>query len=290
MHQAVVVIAAIVAMSLPGAATARATRAPSGQIDIAYGQPTDHRHQPLYEFLRSNHALERLQTILSPFRLPRRLVMKVEHCNGEPDAWYEEGAVTVCYEYLDEVRQSAPEETGPSGVSRVDAIVGPLMDVFLHEFSHALFDLLAVPVLGREEDAADQVAAFMMLQFQKEEARRLILGTAHIYRTWVLQAHEVVPIKAFSDVHGTPAQRFYNLLCIAYGADPALFRGMVEQEHLPKERAEGCAYEYRQVAYAFRRLIGPHVDRARARKVLSARWLPEVSTRPQRRPRAPHLR
>jgi hypothetical protein len=25
------------------------------------------------------------------------------------------------------------------------------------------------------------------------------------------------------DVHGTPAQRFYNLLCIAYGADAQLF-------------------------------------------------------------------
>jgi len=28
-------------------------------------------------------------------------------------------------------------------------------DLFLHELGHAVFDLLKIPVLGREEDAAD---------------------------------------------------------------------------------------------------------------------------------------
>jgi hypothetical protein len=36
------------------------------------------------------------------------------------------------------------------------------------------FEMLRLPVLGREEDAADQVSAYIMLQLGKVEARRLI--------------------------------------------------------------------------------------------------------------------
>ena len=60
--------------------------------------------------------------------------------------------------------------------------------------------------------------------------------------------------------HSTPAQRLFNLLCIAYGFDKVLFAEAVEQRWLPKERAEACADEYRQVDFAYRTLIAPHVD------------------------------
>jgi hypothetical protein len=246
----------------------------SAAIEITYADPANPLHRNLHDVLRQHEALEKVQAILSPFRLPRTVAMKVQGCNGEVEAWYENAAITVCYEYLEEVWRSAPNDGSSTGIDRIDAIVGPLVDVFLHEFGHALFDVLAIPVLGREEDAADQVAAFLMLQFQPEEARRLIRGTAHLYRTWVRQGPWFNRTKTFADVHGTPAQRFYNLLCIAYGADPELFRDTVEQEHLPRERAENCADEYRQVAYAVQQLIRPHVDEAAAKQVLSRRWLP----------------
>ncbi len=130
-----------------------------------------------------------------------------------------------------------------------------------------MFDLLQLPILGREEEAADQVSAFIMLQLGKEEARRLILGTAYAYRIefrrsilpyvfiglglvlitvgalsarlWIIGSGAAVALSValclavvntyagnqqFADEHGTPAFRFYNLLCIAYGADPSLVR------------------------------------------------------------------
>jgi hypothetical protein len=41
--------------------------------------------------------------------------------------------------------------------------------MFLHETGHAVFDLLEVPVLGREEDAADLFSAYIMLHFGKDD-------------------------------------------------------------------------------------------------------------------------
>ena len=71
----------------------------------------------------------------------------------------------------------------------------------------------------------------------------------------------------FADEHGTPAQRFYNLLCIAYGAEADLFADVVKEGYLPKDRAEGCKGEYWQVRKAFQRLISPHIDLTMAREI-----------------------
>ena len=47
-----------------------------------------------------------------------------------------------------------PAKTTPAGVAPIDALIGPFLDVFLHEAGHAVFGALQIPLFGREEDAA----------------------------------------------------------------------------------------------------------------------------------------
>ena len=161
-----------------------------------------------------------------------------------------------------------------------------MTDTALHEFGHAIFEIYKLPVFGREEDAADQVAAYIELQLGKDQARRLIGGVAYAYFTEAKAETKTPKLERFANEHATPAQRLYNVMCIAYGADPKLFGDVVAKGHLPKERAEGCADEYRQAAFAFETLIGPHLDRKLAQKVLRKSWLPapkaKLSSRPSR--------
>ena len=136
-----------------------------------------------YDQLKEVGFLEKFQRFLTPFRLPRALLVKVEGCDGDANAFYENNVITICYEYIELLRKTMPAETTAAGVTPIDAIVGPLFDTSLHEFAHALFEMLRLPVLGREEDAADQVSAYIMLQLGKVEARRLIRGVAYAYKT-----------------------------------------------------------------------------------------------------------
>jgi len=269
---------------VPGRALAAppATAEPN-RIDIAYLPPADPRQAALHELLTSRRVLEKLQAFLAPFRLPARVVLKVQDCDGTANAYSGEGTVTVCYEYLDEVWRNVPVETTPEGVAPVDALVGPMVDVFFHEFAHVLFALLEVPVLGREEDAADQLSAYLMLHFGPAEARRLIAGSAYQFKP-DLKPELKLQLKEFSNSHGIAAQRFYNLLCIAFGAKPDLFNDLVTGGHLPLERAIGCEDEYRALAYAFETLIGPHIDDAMAKEVMARQWLPDGTTKPPPRP------
>ena len=69
------------------------------------------------------------------------------------------------------------------------------------------------------------------------------------------------------------AQRFYNVMWIAYGWNAKLFADVVEKTYLPEDPAEGREDEYRQVSYAMQTLFGPHIDREQASKVRAGQWL-----------------
>jgi hypothetical protein len=241
------------------------------RIQISYVPPKNPAHEPILKLLKERQVLEKFKGLLSALRLPRALLLKVEGCDGESNAWYADDAVTVCYEYLEDILQNAPKETTSAGVTRSDAIVGPTLEVFLHEVGHAVFDYLSVPVLGREEDAADQFAAYVLLQFAESDARRLIYGVAYSYN--IDASKPSTKKNPFADEHGLPAQRFYNVLCMAYGADSKLFADLVDKGYLPRERAEGCADEYEQVIRALNKLIGPYIDQTRAKQVRARQWL-----------------
>jgi Putative metallopeptidase len=275
MISAVLALAIIWTALLPQTA-AQTALAQRGEVSVIYVPPKNPAHQSIYEQLNEIGFLEKVREFLSPVQLPRTLLVKLEGCDGDANASYENDTIVICYEYIDELRKNVPEGTTEDGVTEVDALAGPLLDTILHEVAHAMFDMLRVPVLGREEEAADQVAAYIMLQLGKAEARRLIAGAAYAYKTEAEAAKTPPGVKQFAGAHGTPAQRFYNLLCLAYGADPQLFGDIMEKGHLPKERAEDCKEEYQQVAYAFQQLIGPHLDPVLAKEVMDKTWLPDA--------------
>ena len=260
----------ITAMAIPAFAASKTNR-----VSIRYVPPKNPAHQEIYTELKQRGALEKLQNLLSPFRLPRTLRISLTGCDGEADAFYEDGDITICYEYINELFENMPQEKTPGGFVPIDTVIGPLFEVSLHEFAHALFDMLELPVFGREEDAADQVAAYALLQFGESESRRLIAGTAYAYHMDEKKIDQCRSMEDYAGEHGTPAQRFFNVLCIAYGADTKLFSDIVSKGYLPKTRAEYCEEEYEQVQDAVDLLIVPHIDLDLADKLMDNAWLPE---------------
>ena len=79
--------------------------------------------------------------------------------------------------------------------------------------------------------------------------------------------------QARADVHELPAQRYFNVLCMAYGADPNLFSDAIQYWHLPASRAKNCHYEYLRFQYAFNALIGPYLDQELCDKTKEKAWL-----------------
>ena len=286
-----VVIASLLAggVALAGTKAPATTTPPRSMFRGSYEPPKNPEHDGLYEDLQTKQILEKLSDALTAIRLKEPLRMKFAGCDGTSNAWYDDddGIITFCYEYVAELEHSGRDAVVhgiPADVARDGAVVF----VLLHEISHALFHRLRVPVLGREEDAADQVAAFMLLRAGEGIARRVLIGAAWMYLHDA--AGRMPDEEDFSDVHGLDSQRFYNVLCMAHGSNPAAFQGMVEKGYLPKERAESCAEEYQQVSYAARKLIDPSMDAqtwARTRERHKVHWEKKEDPPPAALPPSP---
>jgi len=281
--QTAIPIAIVAAIGLLACDAVNAQSSRTGRVDILYVATKSAELKPVYEYLKEKRALEKIRGILSPLRLPHRLTIRAQDCDGVSNAWYDEGTVTICYEFVDDIWKNAAAETTAAGVSPIDTVLGPLADVVLHEVGHAVFDIWKVPIFGREEDAADQFSAYIMLQFKKDDARRLILGNAYQYKN-DLRPDAPIALTKFADEHGTPAQRFYNVLCLAYGSDPKFYQDIVDKGYLPQARSEGCEDEYAQVSHAFKTLIGPHIDHKHAKMQQQGIRLAPVDTAPRLRP------
>ena len=255
------------------------------RIFIAYLPPENPALQQLYGFLRQHEALESVQQILTPFRSPEDLTIKAAECKSV-NAWYRrenfKPTVTICYELLKHILDSLPNENSAAGVTPADAAVGQFIWLTLHEVGHATFDVLDVPIFGHAEDAADNFATYIMLQFGEGQAHRLIAGAAWAWKTYLgdYKRNPVIPIRlsSFASDHGLPQERFYNLACLAFGADRVGFADLAS--YLPETRSQRCIFEYRMLARAFGKAITPHVDQDLAKRVLDTNWLQRLESEP----------
>ena len=253
-----------------------------GAIKIAYDIPKDAKLKRTYDMVRERNSLELMQEIFSPFKLPEDIHIKTTECNGVPNAYFSRendvATIRICYEYLHQIYTMMPKTTTAEGITPREALIGQLLFAVAHEFGHAAFDVYDVPVFGRQEDAADQFATYFLLQFGGERAQRLIWGAAFAYHEYIRKVNDKVkvtlPIAAFSSDHGAPEERFYNLVCIAYGYDPEIFAAVVEKDYLPEARAKVCKYEYANLKYAVKTAIMPHVDDAMCQRVLATTVFP----------------
>jgi hypothetical protein len=262
----------------PARAQGAAPMATPGQVKVSYEEPSNPKFSHHYEALKRRRVLERLQAFLAPLRLPRELTVRLAECNGADTMPYMSGGpVTLCYEIVDKIVTITAEHASNPREQTLVAD-GTFVQAVLHEVAHAVFDLLQVPVWGREDDAADRVSAVVMVQFGEEVALTTIVGTAKFFEysqhTWTGAD--------FAELNSTEAQRFYNYLCIAYGGDPITFRFLAPRPGppsatglpaLPEKRARQCAREYAQVSHAFDLRIMPYVDPDMVVKVKASQWL-----------------
>ena len=128
-----------------------------------------------------------------------------------------------------------------AGASEEDGFVtSNLISVFYHELGHAVIDTMQVPIFGQEEDAADVFSILLIDEiFEPESANIIAYDAAFGFHA---EAQENTP--AFWDVHGPDEQRYYNLVCIFYGANPDLREELAQELGLPEERAISCPEEY----------------------------------------------
>lgn len=221
-----------------------------------YEKPDSKELHSLFETLRDSRILESwtgyLNRILKP--LPHQIETAFAEC-GKANSNYDpkRRRITMCYEEADRSFHIL-NSLGYEGEHQLlTAWIGSMLHQLYHELGHALIDMLSLPVLGKEEDGADQFAVVVLLGHP--QGWNLALGAADYF-------HEMAAIESelgLNPSHRHPffSQRYYNVLCLTYGSDPAKHGALVERGRLPKDRAESCRIEYVRAAYGWGTLLEP---------------------------------
>jgi len=271
--------AAFLLSAAPAVAHELMTGLKTDMFDYEYVEPKNPAHRPIYETMKEKRVLENFQEFLAPLRLPIRITLKLEGCDGVANATFWDSAIKVCYEFIEYLRSQAPKAQ-KWGLTVKDSMIALVVDVFLHETGHAVLEDLDIPFFGREEDAADYFASYLLLQFSKPDARRLILGTSFLGDADSMERQmsageremRATKMQLVADPHSLPGQRYFNRLCMAYGADPILFADAISVGGLPENRAKHCRYEYQTNAHAFKILVAPYIDDELQKKVMARKW------------------
>jgi hypothetical protein len=123
-----------------------------------------------------------------------------------------------------------------------------------HEMGHLLINELQLPVLGREEDAADQLGLIgLFLRHNKPKDLSFYQKLVDVAEYWRMEWQR--PKSSYEEVqpwdsHALDVQRFYNIACLIYGSDPDNLGWVLETTGLPVERGLYCDQEYQQARYA----------------------------------------
>jgi hypothetical protein len=141
-------------------------------------------------------------------------------------------------------------------------VSGNMLFVLLHELAHATIAELDLPVLGKEEDAADAFASLTLIHIKSAFSERVLTEAA---KGWFMADRRDVKegdTLPYYDEHGLNQQRAFQIVCYMVGADPIRFKDLATETKLPKERQESCSEDYRKAAKAWGVLLQPHLRTA----------------------------
>lgn len=233
-----------------------------GQMTVVYEDATSPEAQNGKQLLEDAQILEELAASVNDLLvLPYDIPLKGAQCDDANAFWSPaDQAMTICYEYPD---MSEFIFTQAGDADPLDSAMNAVVATFYHEMGHMTIDIYELPATGREEDTADQLSAFMLLQPDDDgnldpDSVQAVVDAAREFDAYSQIGGELDD-SAFSDVHSLDATRKFNLLCWVYGADPDGQADLVSSGQLPQDRADGCDVEFAKMDYAWASLLEPHL-------------------------------
>jgi Putative metallopeptidase len=137
--------------------------------------------------------------------------------------------------------------------------LGNTLFALLHEMAHGLIADLGLPVLGREEDAADAFATIAMLEMKTEFTHRVLVNAA---KSWMIvdrRTRESGEPVVYYDAHGLDLQRAYNIICLMVGSDPDQFDDLAGEVNMPEDRRGTCMGDYSNASWSWNKALAPYL-------------------------------
>lgn len=229
-----------------------------GQLKVVYTPPKTAKGKVWEGAIRDGQFYEKAASRLNNYLLWPRDVLIVIGETGTANCFYYPGKhrIHISYEMYDFLWDRFKTIENEAKALRHTLLC---MDfIFYHEMGHCLVGELDLPITGREEDAADDLAAVSLAE-GGTYGGEVALAAAQFFE---LMSREADPKKLpFWDEHSLDAQRFYNILSVFYGSDPN--RYLFIENIVPKNRLARCQQDFKHKQRSWDRILNQHLRQPR---------------------------
>lgn len=231
---------------------------PKGEVKVEWQEPANEEDQIGYELLKASQTRELAKALAEAFQLPKPLTVKgVNGVGSGPFYQPQDNSITLPYGFtalaFEVLAKSNPEDSEEELGERIGAVDSFILE---HEFGHALIANYHLPILGKEEDAADAIATALLL---KAEGGAGYAAAAAAFWADFSGRQEPPALVDYADAHSLDLQRAFDVLCWVAGSSEKSFREVAELEVLPESRLASCPAEYEQVVNSITQELEPHL-------------------------------
>jgi hypothetical protein len=233
-----------------------------GKMTATYEDATSPQAITGRDIMKNDHLLEDLaEGITQSLKLPYDIPLIGKQCDTANAYWsHDDKAVTICYE---DAADALEIYTKAGDADPKASAINSEIATFYHETGHMVIDIYDLPATGREEDVADQLAAYILLAPGPDgkidpASVQAVKDFAREFKGYSEQRGEIDE-RLLSDVHSLDLARMYNLECWVYGSDPVGNADLVRSGSLPQDRADGCETEFNKLSKSWDRLLGPYL-------------------------------
>lgn len=229
--------------------------AQKGQIKVSFIAPKSEISKAVHEAFVADktNGIQVLMNVISGlYKLPRNMDVVFAE-TGTVNAWYDpqNHAVIMAYDFVEFMIKDAVANK-PTEQEAIQYATGAILFTLMHEMGHALIGEMDVPVVGREEDAADEFATMILLDCG-DQGHEILGSAADWFGTMSRHQKEL----AFWDEHSLDQQRLFNILLLMYGHSPEKY-GSIVSTAIPKNRMAKALHEYKIKEHRWDKLLTPY--------------------------------
>jgi hypothetical protein len=155
-------------------------------------------------------------------------------------------------------QDQAETPTDEDVADAMDFAVNNSIMILYHEIGHLFVGELRLPVLGKNEDAADSLSAVFLLEEADEWSDAVLRDAA---QGWYLSPYNgkgELGDWAFMGQHSLDKQRSFFFVCMMVGNNPEYYGELATEYEMDAAKQEHCGYEYRQAAESWAQVLEPY--------------------------------
>ena len=233
--------------------------AATAQAELIFSDADDVTEQRIRQSLQDSAVIaEAVDLINETLVLDKPLAITLSAGEEGPHFDPEKFEIVIPYGFVTEVEgRFEKAKYAETGVSVEEATSDALMHTLFHELAHALIFLYELPVVGKEEDAADGLATVLLIEYF-EDGAEIALSAADLF---ALESEDTGNFtnEDFWDEHSLDIQRYYTTLCYVYGSNPSQRSSLKKDIGFSGERAELCEEQYATQVNSWMDLLSPYL-------------------------------